>query len=475
MILNITLSDENLRYDVYQMFNIFFPLEDIKINRADDFDYKITIKDSLLIIENKEVLREVSLEEDGKESVKRELFKLLSELTKDYYPWGTLIGIRPSKIALSLLNEGKSKEEIREYFKNKYLTSKEKSDLCIEIAEREKGFVDVKKEKISIYIGMAFCPTRCLYCSFASNPIAGAKKQVEPYISALKKEIDAMSKYISSKQLEVNTVYFGGGTPTSVDNEEFEGLMAEIYNNLIEPFNPIEYTVECGRPDSITKEKLETMKRYRVDRISINPQSMNDVTLKNIGRGHTKEQVINKFNLARSLGFDNINMDIIVGLPGEGIDEINNTFIDILKLKPESLTVHGMSIKRASRLHEELILGKKLYRPAQDELNRMYEKTRELAMDLKMEPYYMYRQKNMVGNMENVGYSLSNKECIYNMLMIEDTETIIAIGADAVSKVVFHDENRIERFGNVKDVKEYVNRIDEMIQGKIDLLDTLYE
>ncbi|WP_238884952.1 coproporphyrinogen III oxidase [Clostridium sp. YIM B02551] len=475
MILNITLSDENLRYDVYQMFNIFFPLEDIKINRADDFDYKITIKDSLLIIENKEVLREVSLEEDRKESVKRELFKLLSELTKDYYPWGTLIGIRPSKIALSLLNEGKSKEEIREYFKNKYLTSKEKSDLCIEIAEREKGFVDVKKEKISIYIGMAFCPTRCLYCSFASNPIAGAKKQVEPYISALKKEMDAMSKYISSKQLEVNTVYFGGGTPTSVDNEEFEGLMAEIYNNLIEPFNPIEFTVECGRPDSITEEKLDTMKKYRVDRISINPQSMNDVTLKNIGRGHTKEQVINKFNLARSLGFDNINMDIIVGLPGEGIDEINNTFIDILKLKPESLTVHGMSIKRASRLHEELILGKKLYRPAQDELNRMYEKTRELAMDLKMEPYYMYRQKNMVGNMENVGYSLSNKECIYNMLMIEDTETIIAIGADAVSKVVFHDENRIERFGNVKDVKEYVNRIDEMIQGKIDLLDTLYE
>jgi len=475
MAININLSDESFRYDIYQMFNIFFSLDDIKINRSEEWDYKIDVQDSYIKVQTKDFCKKLNLEEDKKESVKRELFKFLSELTGDYYPWGTLIGIRPSKIALSLLNEWKKKEEVREYFGKKYLTSREKSDLCIEIAQREKSFVDTEKNKISIYIGMAFCPTRCLYCSFASNPIAGAKKKVGPYIEALIKEINAVSSYVSEKKLTVNTVYFGGGTPTAVNNEEFDGLMEEIYERIVKPFSPKEFTVECGRPDSITEEKLLAMKKYKVQRISINPQTMNDKTLKNIGRGHTSDEVKEKFCLARKLGFDNINMDIIVGLPGEGIGEIENTFNDIKELKPESLTVHGMSIKRASRLYEELILGKETYMPNQDTLNKMYRRTRDLAEELDMFPYYMYRQKNMAGNMENIGYSLAGKECIYNMLMIEDTETIIAIGADAVSKVVFHEENRIERFGNVKDVNEYITRIDEMIQGKINLLNTLYK
>lgn len=475
MAININLSDESFRYDIYQMFNIFFSLDDIKINRSEEWDYKIDVQDSYIEVQTKDFCKKLNLEEDKKESVKRELFKFLSELTADYYPWGTLIGIRPSKIALSLLNEGKTKEEVREYFSKKYLTSREKSDLCIEIAQREKSFVNTEKNKISIYIGMAFCPTRCLYCSFASNPIAGAKKKVGPYIEALIKEINAVSSYVSEKKLTVNTVYFGGGTPTAVNNEEFDGLMKEIYERIVKPFSPKEFTVECGRPDSITEEKLLAMKKYKVQRISINPQTMNDKTLKNIGRGHTSDEVKEKFCLARKLGFDNINMDIIVGLPGEGIVEIENTFNDIKELKPESLTVHGMSIKRASRLYEELILGKEIYMPNQDTLNKMYRRTRDLAEELDMFPYYMYRQKNMAGNMENIGYSLTGKECIYNMLMIEDTETIIAIGADAVSKVVFHEENRIERFGNVKDVNEYITRIDEMIQGKINLLNTLYK
>ncbi|MEQ8153858.1 MAG: coproporphyrinogen III oxidase [Clostridiaceae bacterium] len=475
MAININLSDESFRYDIYQMFNIFFSLDDIKINRSEEWDYKIDVQDSYIEVQTKDFCKKLNLEEDKKESVKRELFKFLSELTGDYYPWGTLIGIRPSKIALSLLNEGKTEEEVREYFSKKYLTSREKSDLCIEIAQREKSFVNTEKNKISIYIGMAFCPTRCLYCSFASNPIAGAKKKVGPYIEALIKEINAVSSYVSEKKLTVNTVYFGGGTPTAVNNEEFDGLMEEIYERIVKPFSPKEFTVECGRPDSITEEKLLAMKKYKVQRISINPQTMNDKTLKNIGRGHTSDEVKEKFCLARKLGFDNINMDIIVGLPGEGIGEIENTFNDIKELKPESLTVHGMSIKRASRLYEELILGKETYMPNQDTLNKMYRRTRDLAEELDMFLYYMYRQKNMAGNMENIGYSLAGKECIYNMLMIEDTETIIAIGADAVSKVVFHEENRIERFGNVKDVNEYITRIDEMIQGKINLLNTLYK
>ena len=216
------------------------------------------------------------------------------------------------------------------------------------------------------------------------------------------------------------------------------------------------------------------MKKYKTTRISINPQTMNDDTLKMIGRGHTSKDVIDKFNLARNLGFDDINMDMIIGLPGEGIKEAEYTANEILKLRPDSLTVHGLSLKRASILYENFILKKGIQIKKQDELSSMYEVSRNLAKSLNIEPYYMYRQKNMVGNMENLGYSKEGKECLYNIQMIEDKQTIIALGADAVSKVVFLEENRIERFGNVKDIREYTSRIKEMVEEKIKLLDALY-
>ncbi len=325
---------------------------------------------------------------------------------------------------------------------------------------------------------MAFCPTRCLYCSFAANPIQGKlKKEVDNYINALKIEIKAINSYVREKDLKIETVYFGGGTPTSVSNEQFEDLMKDIYNSFVENRDLKEFTVECGRPDSITKEKLKTMKKYNVSRISINPQTMNDKTLKAIGRNHSVEDVKDKFNLARDLGFDNINMDIIIGLPNEGITEVENTCNLIKNLKPDSLTVHGMSIKRASKLYENLVLKETIKIENQENLNAMYEISKSLAKDLNMKPYYMYRQKNMVGNMENVGFSVLGKESIYNIQMIEDSQSIIAIGADAVSKVVYLTEgkNRIERFANIKDVKEYISRIDDMVKGKIELLNTLYK
>ncbi len=276
---------------------------------------------------------------------------------------------------------------------------------------------------------MPFCPTRCLYCSFAANPIAGCKKDVEPYLEALSKEISAISDYVSKKGLKIETVYFGGGTPTSVNNEQFEVLMKHIYDSFVNNKGVKEFTVECGRPDSITEEKLKTMKRYEVSRISINPQSMNDKTLKSIGRGHLTEDVVDKFNLARSLDFDNINMDIIIGLPNEDISEVSKTCSMIKELNPDSLTIHGMSIKRASRLHENLVLHNTITIAEQKKnLNKMYEMSKVLGRELNMHPYYMYRQKkNMVGNMENVGYSKDNKECIYNIQMIEDKQTIIAL------------------------------------------------
>ncbi|MDO5038796.1 coproporphyrinogen III oxidase [Clostridium sp.] len=475
MKINIGLNDLKYRYDVYQMFNLYFPLDEIKFENENEFDYTVDINKDEVVFKSGNFEEKDKIEENIKDTIKKTIFKGLKSLTGDIYPWGTLVGIRPSKIALKLLNEGKSEEEIIKYFYEKHMALEEKAKLCIDIAKVEEKFLDINNKKIAIYIGMAFCPTRCLYCSFASNPISGNKKLVKPYLDALSYEIEKIKEYVDKKGLEIETVYFGGGTPTSVSNEEFEEIMNKVYNAFVVNRGILEFTVECGRPDSITLEKLKTMKKYNVSRISINPQTMNDETLKLIGRNHNSEDVKEKFKIARELGFKDINMDMIIGLPGEGIKEAIKTANEIKELNPDSLTVHGLSLKRGSRLYENFILKKGLGIKPQDEISKMYEESRKLANDLELIPYYMYRQKNMVGNMENIGYSKAGKECIYNMQMIEDTQSIIALGADAVSKVVFREENRIERFPNVKDVREYINRIDEMIEGKIDLLNTLYK
>ena len=472
MEIKIKLNDMKYRYDVYQMFNIYFPLDEIKF--LDDGDYIVNILDSKVEFINGDYNNEAEISENIKEDIKRLVFSSLKDITKEEYPWGILVGIRPSKIALKYLEEGKTEEEIIEIFKKKHLASEEKAKLCIEIAKTEVSFVNNDSKNIAIYIGMAFCPTRCFYCSFAANPIMGNKKLVNPYLEALIYEIREMKKYVDERNLNIETVYFGGGTPTAVNNEEFELIMQEAYNAFVEGKGIKEFTVECGRPDSITKEKLETMKKFNVTRISINPQTMNDETLKMIGRRHNSKDVIEKFNLARSMGFNDINMDMIIGLPGEGIKEVLHTKEEILKLHPDSLTVHGLSLKRASILYENFILKKGIQVKKQAELADMYEESRILAKKLGLHPYYMYRQKNMVGNMENLGYSRKGAECIYNIQMIEDKQTIIALGADAVSKVVFLEEGRIERFANIKDVREYCNRIEEMVEGKKKLLDTLY-
>ncbi|MDU7364066.1 coproporphyrinogen III oxidase [Clostridium sp.] len=472
MELKIKLNNLKYRYDVYQMFNIYYALDEIKFE--EDGNYIINIEEDKISFSFNDFYRECNVLENIKEDIKRLIFSSLKEITGDYYPWGILVGIRPSKIALKYLEEGKSEKEIIDLFAKKHLASEEKAKLCIKVAKKEQELVNKDEKSIAIYIGMAFCPTRCFYCSFTANPIGSNKKLVNPYLEALTYEIREMKKYVNERNLKIESVYFGGGTPTAVNNEEFEDIMKEIYNAFVLDKEILEFTVECGRPDSITLEKLQTMRKYNTTRISINPQTMNDETLKMIGRGHTSKDVIDKFNLARNLGFDDINMDMIIGLPGEGIKESEYTANEILKLRPDSLTVHGLSLKRASILYENFILKKGIQIKKQDELSLMYEVSRNLAKSLNIEPYYMYRQKNMVGNMENLGYSKEGKECLYNIQMIEDKQTIIALGADAVSKVVFLEENRIERFGNVKDIREYTSRIKEMVEEKIKLLDELY-
>lgn len=474
-VLKVKLNDLQYRYDVFQMINLYYTFGNIDFV-DEDFNIKVDVKEDSVYIkyDDKEETYVINPEYKLKEEIKKSVFKFFKDITKKELVWGTLIGIRPSKKALELLENQFSEEYIIEDFKNRYLTYEEKAKLCIDVAKWERNIVNKDKNTISIYIGMPFCPTRCAYCSFTSNPISSCKKLVKLYLECLYKEIDTLSKYVESHNLNIECVYFGGGTPTSVNDEEFEETMKKIYEGFVKGKNIREFTVECGRPDSITELKLKSMKKYKVGRISINPQTMNDSTLKLIGRNHNADSVIEKFNLARKLNFDNINMDMIVGLPGENLQHINKTCEELLKLNPDSITVHGMSIKRASRLHENIVNNKEFKIPDQNQLNKMYENTVHLSKELGMKPYYMYRQKNMVGNMENIGYSKEGKEGIYNVQMIEEKQTIIALGADAVSKVIFLEENRIERFGNVKDVREYIKRIDEMIDKKIQLLDTMY-
>lgn len=475
MSFKIDLNNLDYRYDIYQMFNLFADYNDIEFVN-DGFDFRIDIREEDLFIEGFGKTRKFSLTDEAnkKQAVRRNVFSFLKSETDRELPWGTLVGIRPSKIALKLINDGLSEEQIIGYYKEHYLTRSDKAELCIKIAKAERERVNRDSRTVSVYIGMPFCPTRCLYCSFASNPIGKCKKLIKPYLDALMYDIKKTAEYISNRKLKIECVYFGGGTPTSVSDDEFKEAMECIYENLIKDHDVREFTVECGRPDSITADKLITMKSCNVDRISINPQTMNDETLKFIGRNHSACDIVEKFELARNIGFDNINMDIIVGLPYEGIEAVKNTCREILKLSPDSVTVHGLCVKRGSRLHENILASRKYKSISQNEINSMYDETVELSKRLHMNPYYMYKQKNMVGNMENVGYAAKGKEGIYNIQMIEEKQTIIGIGADAVTKVVFLDEDRIERFADVKDVNEYINRIAEMLKKKTQLLDTLY-
>lgn len=399
---------------------------------------------------------------EGKNAVKQLLYQMLCRRTGKTLPWGSLTGIRPTKIALTRLQEGWSREEIRRYMKDTYMTSDEKTDLCIEIAARELELLKPLdyERGYSLYVGIPFCPTTCLYCSFTSYPISKWKGRTGLYLEALFKELAYTAGKMEGRPLD--TIYFGGGTPTSLEAEDLDRLLTRL-EELFDTRSAIEFTVEAGRPDSITREKLQVLKNHGISRISINPQTMNQKTLDLIGRRHTVDMVKEKFWLARELGFDNINMDLIMGLPQEGIQEVSHTLREIRALKPDSLTVHSLAIKRAARLNmfKEDYSGLTI-----ENTPEMIAMSMECAREMGMEPYYLYRQKNMAGNFENVGYSLPGKACIYNILIMEEMQTIAACGAGTTTKVVFPRENRRERCENVKEVEQYISRIDEMIQRK---------
>lgn len=482
--IGISFNQKEFEYDAYTLVKAFFPKEEVKMFYIQEEQVPYECENRISIEYGEQVvirlsLGEISLEgredydqeEDRKvrkNKLKQVLYKLLSQATGQTLPWGNLTGIRPTKIAMGLIESGMSNAQAAEYVRNTYFTSNEKTALAITIANRERELLkDIDYENgYSLYVGIPFCPSICLYCSFSSSPLERWRDQVDAYLDALLKELDFIAEAMKDKVLD--TIYIGGGTPTTLEPYQIRRLLSHISEKF--PVEQVkEYTVEAGRPDSITREKLQALREFPVTRISINPQTMNQATLDLIGRKHTVEDTRHAFALARECGFDNINMDLIVGLPGEQKEDVQRTLEEIKKLDPDSLTVHSLAVKRAARLN--------MFKDQYQEMGfinnqEIMNLAMEYAHDCQMGPYYLYRQKNMCGNLENIGYAKVDKAGIYNILIMEEKQSILAAGAGASTKFVFQNGERIERAENVKDVANYISRIDEMIERKRTGIDT---
>ena len=381
-------------------------------------------------------------------------------------PWGVMCGIRPAKNVRSLMEEGYSDSEVVRILKEVYEVSDEKIELAKTVAENEKALLDeIGENSVSIYIGIPFCPTRCLYCSFVSTDIRVSGKYMNGFVEKLLFEIDKTAEIIEKMGAYVENIYIGGGTPTTLEPHHLKSIFDRLKENF--DFSKIkEFTLEAGRPDTITEAKLLEAKKGGVNRISINPQTMNNETLVKVGRKHTPDMVKNCFNMARKIGFDNINMDLIAGLPDETVDMFKYSIDEVINLDPENITVHSMAVKRAASLRftdTELAKSK--------DMNEMLSYTQKRMAQTGRKPYYMYRQKNISGNLENVGYAKDGYMSTYNINIMEEKQTIIALGGGGSTKLVMGD--RIERIFNFKDPLEYINRFDEILQKKDEILEII--
>ena len=461
----IKISDMDFYDDAVVLIKSFYPRTEV-MQYQEQAEQTRTAQD--IVIEPEVPEKDGRSKKELHEAFKCTLYTKLSAQLNKTLPWGYLTGVRPSKIAYTLLEKGADREQILEEFTKKHLVSEKKAQLALQVAQTEKSILEKMdyKNGYSLYIGIPFCPTTCLYCSLTSYSLAAYQTKVQPYLEALLKEMKYVSEAMRGRRLD--TVYFGGGTPTTLSAGQLDMLLTELERQF-DLSACRELTVEAGRPDSITYEKLCVLKAHHVDRISINPQTMNQQTLDLIGRRHTVEQIEEAFALAGKAGLDNINMDMILGLPGENKEMVQHTLEKIKALAPESLTVHSLAIKRAAALN---IWREKYLDLQMDNSDEIVSMAADYAHQMGHQPYYMYRQKNMAGNFENVGYSKPGLECIYNILIMEEKQTIIAMGAGASTKIVFQNETeggqagRIERIENVKDVTNYIQRIDEMIERK---------
>lgn len=493
--INLKIAIKGLHDDRYQrplslIADLFFEETEVVLGEDPSSELKVTFeaeeKGTTFIVKGQ--LGELTCshekelgDSDEKESFRRKkqavsyvYLTLLQEHTGIIQKWGILTGIRPTKLLHSKLQKGEPKEKVHQHLREDYLITDEKIDLMQQIVDRQLDVVpDLHDlgDEVSIYIGIPFCPTKCAYCTFPAYAINGKQGKVDSFLGGLHHEIDAIGAWLKEKGIKITTVYYGGGTPTSITAEEMDMLYEQMYASFPDMEKVREVTVEAGRPDTITPEKLEVLKKWNIDRISINPQSYTQETLKAIGRHHTVEETIDKFHLAREMGMNNINMDLIIGLPGEGVGEFAHTLEETEKLMPESLTVHTLSFKRAS----EMTQNKNRYKVADRyEIGKMMDMATEWTTIHNYVPYYLYRQKNILGNLENVGYALPGQDSIYNIMIMEEKQTIIGLGCGASSKFVHPETGKITRFANPKDPKSYNDGFEHYTDEKIRILEELF-
>lgn len=470
--MNLYVKNHNFHFELENLTRLFFPNEKITVIR--DFSEpqppyiytevsdKITISVNIGSF-NKSETAVKKLTDDDNELVSAQLlYKLLCDFTGLTQPWGILTGVRPVKL-LRRLAEGSNEEQAVKKFENDFFVSNEKTALSRETEHNERKILELSRpESFSLYVGIPFCPSRCSYCSFVMASIERAEKLIEPYTKLLCEEIKRTAEIANKLGLRLETVYFGGGTPTTLSAEQLDTVLGTV-NKSFDMSTCREFTVEAGRPDTIDIAKLFALKENKVDRISINPQTVNDEVLKTIGRKHTAQQFFDAFELARKCGFDNINTDLIAGLPTDTPESFKISLDSIVRLNAECITVHTLCMKRASRLTTE---GVTLDLQQARDAREMLAYTQNILGQNEYIPYYMYRQSRMVGNLENVGWSKRGFESLYNVYVMDETHTILACGSGGVTKLKRNNPYYLERIFNFKYPYEYIDRFDELIQRK---------
>lgn len=470
--MNLYVKNHNFHFELENLTRLFFPNEKITVIR--DFSEpqppyiytevsdKITISVNIGSF-NKSETAVKKLTDDDNELVSAQLlYKLLCDFTGLTQPWGILTGVRPVKLLRRLAEESSEEQAVKKFEKD-FFVSNEKIALSRETEHNERKILELSKpESFSLYVGIPFCPSRCSYCSFVMASIERAEKLIEPYTKLLCEEIKQTAEIANKLGLRLETVYFGGGTPTTLSAEQLDTVLRTV-NKSFDMSTCREFTVEAGRPDTIDIAKLFALKENKVDRISINPQTVNDEVLKTIGRKHTAQQFFDAFELARKCGFDNINTDLIAGLPTDTPESFKNSLDSIIRLNAECITVHTLCMKRASRLTTE---GVTLDLQQARDAREMLAYTQNILGQNEYIPYYMYRQSRMVGNLENVGWSKKGFESLYNVYVMDETHTILACGSGGVTKLKRNNPDYLERIFNFKYPYEYIDRFDELIQRK---------
>ena len=466
--IKLLVINHKFHYEMEKLVRIFMP--DVKIQvvyeECDDFHLYTSVTDKIKVIINFEDFNKTltaPLCDDNEMQMGRMVYALMSEYTGFYPKWGVLTGVRPSKL---LINTEKQmgREKTEEYFKNDLLVSDEKFRLAREVADWEEKIISTSSpESFSLYISIPFCPSRCSYCSFVSHSVENdkAKNLLPQYVDLLSEELKITGEIAKKIGVKLESIYIGGGTPTTLSAEQL-GKVVNSINNNFDLSSCREFTVEAGRPDTITEEKLYVLKNSPVDRISINPQTFNNSVLQAVGRRHTAEDTVNIFNLARKIGFQNINMDLIAGLPTDTVEGFCHSLDTAFSLDPENITVHTLAVKRSSTIGQNTPkIAVENANTASKMLGYTYDKLYE-----KYHPYYMYRQSKSAGALENVGWAKDNFECMYNIYMMEECHTILSCGGGAVTKLKAPKGNEIERIFNFKYPFEYISGFDELIERK---------